>query len=120
MSYLTESPTVFCDIDGVLLKHEIKTFTCEPGWQPRLLPGSKERLIEWRNKGYKIILTTGRPASRKDTEEQLNQLGIPYDQLVMDVGAGIRVLINDRKPDGTPTAFLYNPERNQGLEEYIL
>lgn len=117
---IIEPPTIFCDIDGTLLQHEVATFTCEPGHIPKLLPGTIIKLIEWKRRGCKIILTTGRPASREDTEAQLKALGIPYDQLITDVGAGTRVLINDKKSDGTPTVLGFNPDRNHGIYDIEL
>ena len=91
--------TVFCDIDGTLLLHHgdlHRQMICDPV----LLEGTKEKLVEWDRKGYNIILTTGRREScRKTTEEQLDQVGIFYDQLIMGLGGGHRVLINDLKPN---------------------
>ena len=46
-----------------------------------------------------IILTTGRKEGmRRITEQQLENAGIVYDRLIMGIGGGIRVLINDLKP----------------------
>lgn len=82
-----------------------------------LLPGTRKKFMEWRSKGYTIILATGRPLSREHTVHQLAQAGIPYDLLVMGVGGGKRVLINDKKPDGSLTAAAYNLERNVGIAD---
>ena len=47
-----------------------------------------------------IILTTGRKEGmRRITEQQLESAGIVYDKLIMGIGGGARVLINDLKPD---------------------
>ena len=53
---------------------------------------------------------------RKSTEQQLANAGIFYDQLVMGVGGGVRVLINDNKPDGRQAAICINVERNVGID----
>jgi hypothetical protein len=42
-------------------------------------------------------------------------MNIFYDQLIMGVGGGVRHLVNDKKPDGTPTAFAHNLTRNEGI-----
>ena len=44
-------------------------------------------------------------------------MGIFYDILIMGVGGGTRVLINDLKPDREDlTALAYNIGRNKGLK----
>ena len=71
---------------------------------------------EWCSKEYKIILTTARRESlRKTTELQLFLVGIPYDQLVMGLSKGNRIVINDRRPNGNDTAFAINIDRDHGL-----
>ena len=108
--------TVFCDLDGVVCKHN-GSLTGQTG-PMELLPGVVEAFNEWDRLGYNIILTTGRRESmRKHTEEELARHGLFYDQLIMGVGGGKRVLINDLKPDNTsPTAAAICVPRNQGLK----
>lgn len=114
----TRPLTIFCDLDGSLVKHcgnLIKQLK-----QPlQLLDGTLDKLLEWERKGYRIIITTGRKESmRKRTIEQLEEAGIFYDQLIMGIGGGIRVLINDLKEDSEkPTAVAINPERNKGIKD---
>ena len=68
-----------------------------------------------------IVLVTGRRESmRKNTEKQLSEAGIIYDQLVMGIGGGSRVLINDDKPNGTKTASAYSISRNNGIADIII
>ncbi len=117
----TRPKTILCDIDGTLVKHEIPTKKTSPNKQLELLPGTVEKLSEWDAKGYNVILITGRRESmRKATEEQLARLGVFYDQLIMGIGGGDRILINDNKPDGRETAFAINLERNKGIDDIIL
>jgi hypothetical protein len=107
--------TIFCDIDGTLVKHQTPEDNAK-GKALELLPGTIEKLIEWDRKGYNIVLTTGRKESlRKATERQLSDVGIFYDQLVMGIGGGSRVLINDLKSDNSVTAYSYNVKRNEGI-----
>jgi ribonucleotide monophosphatase NagD (HAD superfamily) len=109
--------TLVVDIDGVLLKHTgdiTNQFKCEP----EVLPGVLEAIKEWDIKGYRIILLSGRKESmREETKRQLSEAGIIYDQLILGVGGGVRVLVNDRKPNKDfDTAIAVNLERNVGLE----
>ena len=112
--------TIFCDIDGTLLKFRedfgISMNYAEP------LPGAVETTIEWHRKGYKVILVPGRPEPfRRRTENQLQRFGIIYDQLVMGVGSGPRYLVNDIPTRyGDPTAFAINLARNDGVDEDML
>ena len=53
---------------------------------------------------------------RKNTEKQLSDVGIFYDQLVMGIGGGPRVLINDNKPNGDMTASSHSIPRDIGIE----
>lgn len=108
--------TIFCDIDGTLIKHQgdvIKNLKSSA----EILPNAIESIKEWEKLNYKIILTTGRKeSSRERTEAQLASLGIMYDQLIMGITNGERILINDKKPVGiNNTARAVNVVRNAGL-----
>ena len=109
--------TVFCDIDGTLIEHSDPCNILNR--RPILLEGTIEKLLEWDKKCYNIILTTGRKESlRAITENQLSMAGIIYDQLVMGIGGGTRILINDLKPDSTtPTAHAFSLPRNLGIKD---
>jgi len=108
--------TIFCDIDGTLIEHSVPWECSKPKYEMKLLPGTLEKLAEWDRKGYNIILTTGRRESlRNSTEKQLAKLGIFYDYLLMGIGGGERVLINDLKPNGMVTATAINLHRNLGI-----
>ena len=108
--------TILCDIDGTLVKHTDPTLTANPDYELELLPGTLEKLIEWDRKGYRIILVTGRrESSRTATEKQLSRLGIFYDQLVMGLGGGKRIIINDRKPNGVDACDSVSIDRNSGI-----
>ena len=115
-------PTSFSDIDGTIWKHESDIRHSMKGTQ-RLLPGAFENFLKWHRQGFKIILTTGRPESlRESTETQLRELGIFYNQLVMDCGPGPRVLINDMDSKIDDTKFrakaqAVNLIRDNGMEE---
>ena len=89
--------TFFIDIDGTLLhlpKHVPYDAT-----ETIILEGVVEKLYEWRKQGHTIILTTGRETARRDKLiKQLEDLHIPYDQLVTGLASGTRIVLNDKKP----------------------
>lgn len=108
--------TIFVDIDGTLFKHKgnLSNILLE---ESEILPGVIEKLNKWNADGHKIILTTGRTESmRNRTEEQLQKYGIFYDQLIMGLTRGERVIINDLKPGNKMrTATAIEIDRNIGL-----
>ena len=115
---MNKSKTIFCDLDGTLVKHCNPVEIQNPNLELEVLKGTHEKLRDWDNKGYTIIITTGRKESaRPATVKQLQRAGILYDALIMGFGGGERILINDRKTDGTPTALAINLPRNSGVSE---
>jgi len=109
--------TLFLDIDGTLVEHKNPHLTSLPSHKMDVLEGTIEKLLEWNKKGYTIILTTGRRESNREvTVKQLQEVGIFYDHLIMGVGRGPRVVINDIKPDGMLTAYSINLVRNSGVK----
>ena len=96
VNYLRKRCSIFCDIDGVLIKHEPHS-DCDPDTNHKL-PGV-EKLKQWRKENHKVVLTTARSEkNRKETIQLLSTLGIEYDELVMELRSGPRIVINDRKP----------------------
>ena len=109
--------TILMDIDGTIFYHKDNLYHMVKD-VPFVLDGTIEKLLEWRVIEYYIVLTTARQEGcRSATEEQLKNAGVFYDQLVMGLPAGPRVLINDLKPDGTITAEGVNLVRNEGIYE---
>jgi len=109
--------TIFCDIDGSLIEHKgdiVNNFK----ETPVILKNVIETIKIWEKLNYKIILTTGRKeCTRTQTEEQLLYLGIIYDQLIMGITNGDRILINDKKINGVKnTCYAINLVRNYGFE----
>ena len=106
--------TIFCDIDGVIFKHfsnikDVHLYT-------ELLPGVVEKFDKWNKMGHRIILTTGRPESMRSlTCKQIDNAGLFYHELIMSLPRGSRIVINDSKPDASPTAFSFSPKRDEGL-----
>lgn len=107
--------TIFCDIDGVLLKHKPHS-TCISK-ENKILKGA-EKLDEFKKSGHKVILTTARNNKfRKCTIKMLSELNINYDELVMSLPAGPRILINDHKPSKifSSQSNAIELTRNEGL-----
>ena len=108
----TGQKTIFCDIDGCLIEHQ--DYYTE---DMKLLDGTLEKIKQWDRLGYNLILTTGRrESSRKVTEHELSRIGICYDMLIMGIGGGPRILINDFQTSSTQdNAKAINLLRNVGI-----
>jgi hypothetical protein len=94
--------TIFCDIDGTLIRHEDK-----PDYSrlPEVLPGSREKLQAWIDQGYHVVLCTARKAQDEAKLAQaLRDLAIPHHRLITGLSSGTRIVINDRKPHAIFTA----------------
>lgn len=103
--------TVFLDLDGTVFKHEGKG-QAEQVDAP-LLPGARDAVNELLKYGHYVVLTTGRREHlRAETIKQLEHNKIAYDQLIMGLPPGPRVVVNDQKPDGSITAGAVSHERN--------
>lgn len=98
MNKVIKNPTFFVDIDGTIIKYrkfsEIHTAKLEP----------IQDVIDYLNNQYDngavIIVTTARPNSYELlTKQELEKVGLKYNQLVMDCGRGTRVIFNDKDPD---------------------
>lgn len=115
--YSSKPTTIFCDIDGTLLRHS-HTISNALEQPPELLPGVREKFNQWDSQGHTIVLCTARkPSTRAATETQLQSLGIAYDQLLMGVTSGARVLINDKLSECDPDrAIAVNVTTDQGLK----
>lgn len=87
--------TLFIDLDGTILKHCHRYSDLKE--KQETLPGVIDKFNEWDSLNFCIILVTARKeSSRKLTEEFLEKTGLPYDQLIMGIGAGTRYLFNDK------------------------
>ena len=114
--------TLFIDIDGTLIIHkgnQSKMFMEEM----KILPDVLKKFNKWDAAGHKIILTTGRKEClREITHNQLLKNGIFYDQLVMGINRGERIMINDNKPlhPDITTASAIVVDRNEGIKNIKL
>jgi phosphatidate phosphatase PAH1 len=109
--------TIFLDIDGTILEHKgnLHRMITEP---PVVLNNVIEKFLEWRGAGHYIVLTTARAEGvRRITEQQLLNAGVFFDQLVMGLPNGPRILVNDSRPDGINTATAFCVTRDGGISE---
>lgn len=110
--------TVFCDLDGVLIKHV--PVPSADGKEIEIIEGSAEKLKEFRDKGYFLILTTSRVQSKVfGIVEKLKLMGLEFDQIICDLPVGPRHLINDSK-NGEVRAFAHVLERDEGIKDIHL
>lgn len=111
---------IFLDIDGTLFKHHGEA-NRQSFYPPQLLDGVKDKLSEWEEKGYRIILITSRKESERErTVIQLAKHNIEYDSLIMGLNRGERILINDKNSKDQRTARAFNIKRNEGLNNIKL
>ena len=115
--YNTRKKSIFCDIDGTILKHHGTTHGVITK-KPKLLDGIVERFNHWDERGYAVVIITGRRESlREITENQLREFGLFWDYLIMGLGPGARLLIGDNTPDGDITNFAISLERDSGFNQ---
>lgn len=117
--FYSEKPkTIFCDIDGTLLKHEHTISDVLLGNNPTILDGVRKKINQWDSQGHRIILVTARKEStRQITESQLSSLGIAWDQLIMGISNGARILINDKLyHDDANRAHAVNVVTDEGFD----
>lgn len=101
---MTESKinTLLLDLDGCVFREtptpSYFTMILSGDVMPPILPGVQEFLADWVHRGNKLIFTTGRSECfREITKQQLAHYGISYDQLIMDAGTGIRIVVNNNE-----------------------
>jgi hypothetical protein len=112
--------TIFCDLDGTVIEHQDAPVYDQP---LKVLPGSKEKLAEWIDEGYLVVLTTARPQSEEaQLEQALRAQGIPFHRLAMGLPSGPRYIINDRKPSAmlVPQVVSYEISRNEGISHIAI
>ena len=118
MSKITKNPTFFVDIDGTIVKYrkfsELSTAILTP----------IQDVIDFINKSYDegahIVITTARPSEYElFTKQELEKLGVKYHQIIMGIGRGTRVVLNDKDPDmpELPRAWCINFTRDKGLQD---
>lgn len=114
--YSSKPKTIFCDIDGTLIQHQ-HSISEALRVEPTILQGVREKFNQWDSQGHTIILVTARKEStRAATVAQLESIGIAYDQLLMGVTSGTRVIVNDKLSEAdSDRALAVNVLTDQGF-----
>ena len=118
MEKIKKHPTFFVDIDGTIVKYrkfsELSTATLSP----------IQDVIDFINKSYDegchIVITTARPNNFElFTKQELEKLGVKYHQMIMGIGRGTRIVLNDKDPQAPeiPRAWGINFIRDQGFKD---
>jgi hypothetical protein len=118
MSKVIKNPTLFVDIDGTLVKY--RKFSELIGSIPHPIQDVIDYVNDHYNSGSVIIITTARPSSYElMTKQELDTIGVRYSQLIMEMGRGTRVILNDVDPENPelPRAIGINLERDGGLKD---
>ena len=112
---MEKKSTIFCDIDGTLFVYrKFDTMLSTPA---QLINSTAEYIRESHNQGNHIVFTTARPETlRNFTILELLNNDIPYDQIVMGIGRGTRILINDNEFEGENRAIAYSLKRDEGIK----
>ncbi len=110
----TYKGAIFSDLDGTLIKHV--PVPSETGEDIEVLDGTPEKLKDFREKGYYLILTTSRQYHKIfGVLNKLESLGIVFDQIISDLPVGPRHMINDMKGDEKRT-IAHVLKRNEGIK----
>ncbi len=62
---MSRAKTIFCNLDGTLVKHSNPIDIQDPYFELQVLRGVREKLIEWETKRYHVVITTGRKESAR-------------------------------------------------------
>lgn len=111
--------TYFIDIDGTIVPNltleDLEKYSQVPNFIQDLLPGVKD-FFNHLHKYDVVIFTTARGSEFKElTERTLRFHKIKYNQLIMDLPAGQRFLINDTVNMFYQKAIAVNVLRNHGM-----
>lgn len=117
-------PTIFCDIDGVLVENQppygINGYL-NKNYKP--IKNNVDVLLTKLKEGYQIVFTTARNQNKyyNVTRKMLDNLGFVDCQLIMDLHHSKRILINDfTDTNPYPTSISVNLKRNsENLEDYL-
>lgn len=109
--------TIFVDLDGTIVEHNY-----QPGVKEDVfLSGAIERLRTWSEQGHMIVVTTAR--TREEARRAINHIVVNCPGEVASVTGittGVRVLINDRSPEGQDKAHAININRDEGIDGVVL
>lgn len=104
--------TWFIDFDGTLVTQRSHMLE-----EDIILDGTKEFFGRVVAEEDHVIITTARTCDDKERIERfLEYHGLKFDLVVCGLPTGVRMLVNDKKTDGSLTAFAFNLERDKGID----
>lgn len=107
--------TWLLDLDGSIVFHKSPEDFAK-GVADKLTPKAAE-FFATLPKNDIIIILTARPRSEAGAVERfLKEHQIRFNQIIYDLPAGERILVNDSKPSGLLTAHAVNLPRDGGLD----
>jgi hypothetical protein len=114
--YCKQYLTVFCDVDGVLLKNGSKFSSS--GWKTAGIKENLRKIADLQSEGRLfLVLTSSRPESEfAYTEEVLQKHGVRVDRYLFGLPHARRFLINDYSATNPyPSAVAINLERDSEI-----
>ena len=100
------------DLDGTIVIHNgYKQFGKDV-----FLLGAKEFLRKIPEEDMIIFLTSRKKEYQEITERFLKEQGIRWNTIIYEAPYGERILVNDKKPSGLPTAIAVNTVRDVWIE----
>ncbi len=113
-----EPATFIIDIDGVIFKHDVGSFSDTGNFSEKPIPIKQnvDLINELFNQGCVIVLCSSRPKRiLEKTKKDLSNIGLQYSEIIHGATSGIRYLINDRKPsnESIDTAIAVNSIRDK-------
>jgi hypothetical protein len=108
--------TWFLDFDGTLVAQK-----SHRGDKDQILPGTKDFFSNVVKENDFVIITTAREGGehKKRIDLFMKAHGLKCDMIICDLPSGPRLVINDKKPDGSKTAYSFNLERDSGIKTNI-
>jgi len=117
-----DKPTIFCDIDGTLIKNQAAFGKNTYDTAPVVLQNNVDILQKYLLDGAEIIFISARPKIWfEQTRAMLNNLGFANCQLLIGLHHSKRILINDFAPSNPyPSAIAININRNSNTLDNFL
>jgi len=107
--------TWFLDFDGTIVYQ--KSYLSD---EDHILPSTIEFFSSVVKKDDFVIITTGREEEHRDRiKEFMSSYGLKCDHIICGLPTGLRIVINDQKPDGTKTAHSLNVVRDEGITYFF-
>ncbi|MDR1533177.1 MAG: HAD family acid phosphatase [Clostridiales bacterium] len=101
------------DIDGTIVKHN----GYKLDGNDALLEGAAEFFAALPRDDMVVLITSRSEEYKAATEAFLSEKGIRFDAVIYNAPYGERILINDAKPSGLPTAIAVNTRRDEFMRE---